>query len=154
MLYFEHHYKYRTICYSLEPNNYTKLWMHWNWERTETSDMTVLFIRITVHYTFNILYSYISYLSEQWNNISSFAQVYMCCHTMLLAVSLGIIDPAAETPRLKRHSCDITCSTQMTSYPKPFLFLCDVTSWALSLSFMDCGSYCSFVIVFWVWNLQ
>ena len=42
MLYFEHHYKFRTILYSLEPQKYTKLWVHGNWGRTETGDTTVL----------------------------------------------------------------------------------------------------------------
>ena len=42
MLYFEHHYKFRTIPYSLELKNYTKLWVHENWGRTETGDTTVL----------------------------------------------------------------------------------------------------------------
>ena len=36
--------KIRTILYSLEPKNYTKLWVHGNWGRTETGDMTVLFL--------------------------------------------------------------------------------------------------------------
>ena len=34
--------KIRTILYSLEPKNYTKLWVHGNWGRTETGDTTVL----------------------------------------------------------------------------------------------------------------
>ena len=42
IIYFEHHYKFRTILYSLEPKNYTKLWMHGNWGRTETGDTTVV----------------------------------------------------------------------------------------------------------------
>ena len=42
MFYFEHDYKFRTIRYSLEPQNYIKLWMHGNWGRTETGDTTVL----------------------------------------------------------------------------------------------------------------
>ena len=41
MLYFEHHYKFRTMLYSLETKNYTKLWVHGNWGRTETGDTTV-----------------------------------------------------------------------------------------------------------------
>ena len=41
-LYFEHHKKIGTILYSLEPKNYTKLWVHGNWGRTETGDTTVL----------------------------------------------------------------------------------------------------------------
>ena len=41
MLYFEHHYTFRTILYSLEPKNYTKLRVHGNWGRTETGDTTV-----------------------------------------------------------------------------------------------------------------
>ena len=44
MLYFEHRYKFRTILYSLELKNYTKLWVHGNWGRTETGDTTVLYI--------------------------------------------------------------------------------------------------------------
>ena len=42
MLYFEHHYKFRTILYALEPQKYTKLWVHGNWGRMETGDTTVL----------------------------------------------------------------------------------------------------------------
>ena len=41
MLYFKHHYQFRTILYSLELKNYTKLWVHGNWGRTETGDTTV-----------------------------------------------------------------------------------------------------------------
>ena len=41
MLYFEHHYKFRTIIYSLEPKNHTKLWVHGNRGRMETGDTTV-----------------------------------------------------------------------------------------------------------------
>ena len=42
MLYFEHLCKFRTILYSLELKNYTKLWVHGNWGHTETGDTTVL----------------------------------------------------------------------------------------------------------------
>ena len=41
MLCFEHHYKFRTFLYFLEPQNYTKLWVYGNWGRTETGDTTV-----------------------------------------------------------------------------------------------------------------
>ena len=36
MLYFEHPYKFRTILYSVESKNHTKLWIHGNWGHDST----------------------------------------------------------------------------------------------------------------------
>ena len=57
MLYFEHHYKFRTILNSLELKNYTKLWVHGNWGRTETGDTTVLCISVAVLVAYLAMFS-------------------------------------------------------------------------------------------------
>ena len=66
MLYFEHHYKFRTILYSLEPKNHTKLWVHGNCGRTETGDTTVLGQYFTFIGVLLVVCGYITIKGTPW----------------------------------------------------------------------------------------